>query len=94
MAQAGRQLKTIADWRDWINFDASSDASKAGIRRSPKGPVDQARRLVLRAHVSQRWGLPGGGYRDAAARLSAAGYPTTEHDFKNALRAKRDLRST
>jgi hypothetical protein len=88
MATAARQLKTFADWHDWCRFDTSADASKAGIRRSRKGPVDQARRLVLRAYVRRLWGLPGGGYRDAAERLTAAGYPTTEQDFKNALRAK------
>jgi hypothetical protein len=88
MATAARQLKTIADWHDWYRFDTSADASKAGIRRSRKGSVDQARRLVLRAHVRRFWGLPGGGYGKAAERLTAAGYPTTEQDFKNAHRAK------
>jgi hypothetical protein len=87
-----RQLKTIADWEDWRNFDDGADASKAGIRRSPRGPVDQARRLVLRAHVRRRWGLPGGGYKGAAKRLTAAGYPTTGQDFKNARRGPGEVR--
>ena len=74
--------RMLLDHRD------GSDASPAGVNRSSKGPVDQARRLVIRLYVSRLWGLPGGGYREAAARLTAAGYPSTEQDFKNALRAK------
>lgn len=73
-------------------FDDGADASKAGIRRSREGPVDQARRLVLRAHVRRRWGLPGGNYKETANRLTAAGHPTTEQDFKNARRGPDELR--
>jgi hypothetical protein len=35
--------------------------------------------------------LPGGRYRAATARLTAAGYLTTEQDFKNALRTTKVL---
>jgi hypothetical protein len=84
----GGQLRTIADWRCWVDFRDGSDASKAGVHRSAKGPVDQARRLVIRAYRFQEWGLPGGDYKIAAAQLTEAGHPTSEHDFKNAGRAK------
>jgi hypothetical protein len=88
--KCGRQLKTIADWRNWQNFQAGSDASRAGIRRSARGLVGQAKRLLLRAYGRRKWGLPGGDYRKGADSLTAAGYPTTEQDFKNALRARLD----
>ncbi len=84
----GAQLKTIADWRRWVDYQNGADASGAGVRRSPKGPVDQARRLFMRAYRRRLWGLPGLDYKAAAERLTAAGYPTTEQDFKNAARAK------
>jgi hypothetical protein len=84
----GAHLKTIADWRRWLDYQNGSDASGAGVHRSSKGPIDQARRLVVRAYRFRQWGLPGGDYRVAAARLTAAGYPTTEQDLKNAGRAK------
>src|SRR5690242_5580639 len=74
-SRAPAQLRTISDWQLWLDHRDGSDASAAGVNRSSKGPVDQARRLVIRAYVSRRWGLPGGGYREAAARLTAAGYP-------------------
>ena len=85
---AEKQLKTIADWRCWRDYQNCSDASRAGEHRSSKGPVDQARRLVVRAYRYRQWGLPGGGYKLAAARLTQAGHTTTEQDFKNAGRAK------
>jgi hypothetical protein len=87
----GAQLKTIADWRRWLDYRDGSDASGAGVHRTSKGVVDQARRLVVRAYRYKQWGLPGGDYRAAAARLTQAGYPTTEQDFKNAGRAKGSL---
>jgi hypothetical protein len=82
------QLKTIADWQNWLDYRDGSTASNAGINRSAKGPVDQARRLVIRAYRRSAWGLPGGDFKGAAARLTAAGYPTTEQDFKNAARGE------
>jgi hypothetical protein len=81
------QLRTIADWRRWVDYRDGVNASRAGINRSSKGPVDQARRIVIRAYRLRQWGLPGGNYRAAAASLTQAGYPTTEQDFKNAGRA-------
>src|SRR5712691_1439127 len=84
----GAQLRTIADWRRWLDHRDGTDASRAGVHRSSRGPVDQARRLVVRAYRRGQWGLPGGDYKGAAARLTQAGYPTTEQDFKNAGRAK------
>jgi hypothetical protein len=88
--KCGGQLKTLADWQRWQNFRAGTEASRAGVRRSTRGLVDQARRLVLRAHVCRKWGLPGADYRKGAEGLTAGGYPTTEQDFKNALRGKLD----
>jgi len=86
----GRRLKTIADWEDWQQFLAGTAASVAGIRRSKGGVVQQALRIVRKAYVWQLWGLrrrgPGSSYREVAERLSAAGYPTKEQDFKNASR--------
>src|SRR5436190_6258005 len=87
----GCQLKTIADWLRWQDFQSGIEASAAGVHRSSKGPVDQARRLVVRAYRFRQWGLPGGDYKLAAAQLTQAGYPTTEQDFKNAGRAKGKL---
>jgi hypothetical protein len=85
---AEKQLKTIADWRRWVDYWNGSDATRAGVHRSSMGPIDQARRLVVRAYRFRQWGLPGGDYKSAAARLAAAGYLTTEQDFKNAGRAE------
>src|SRR5207302_4005186 len=86
-----KQLKYIKDWREFQSYSDGTPASKAGIRRSPKGPVEQARKIFLRAYVAGSWGLPGGNYREAAARLTEEGYPTTEKDFKNARRGMRSL---
>jgi hypothetical protein len=86
----GRRLKTMADWADWQQFLAGSAASAAGIRRCKGGVVQQALRIVRKAYVWQVWGLrrrgPDSSYRVVAERLTAAGYPTKEHDFKNASR--------
>ena len=87
----GSQLRTIGDWQRWLDYQNGYDASRAGVRRSSRGPVDQARRIVVRAYRHRAWGLPGGDYEGAAARLTAAGYPTAEQDFKNAGRAKSRL---
>jgi hypothetical protein len=84
----GGQMKTMADWRRWVEYRDSADACRAGVHRSAKGLVDQARRLVIRAYRGRQWGLAGGSYKDAATLLTTAGYPTTEQDFKNAARAR------
>jgi hypothetical protein len=63
-----KPLKYISDWREFQAYEAGTLASRAGVRRSSKGPVEQARNLVLRAYVARAWGLPGDNYRDAAAR--------------------------
>jgi hypothetical protein len=63
-------------------------ASTTSAACTATAEADQARRLVVRAYRFRQWRLPGGDYRVAAARLTAAGYPTTEQDFKNAGRAK------
>jgi hypothetical protein len=87
----GDQLKTIADWRRWREYRDGDAASVAGVNRSSKkGVVDQARRLVIRAYRQREWGLPGGDYKTASARLTQAGaaYRTTEDDFKNAGRSQ------
>ena len=86
-----KHLKTIADWHRWCEYRSGSSASRAGVRRSTKGTVEQARKLVVRAYRHGQWGLPGGNYKQAAERLTAAGYPTKEQDFKNAGRAKGKL---
>jgi hypothetical protein len=87
-AQQDLLKKTIADWQRWLDYRNGIEASRAGVHRSSKGVVDQARRLVVRAYRFQQWGLPGGDYKVAASSLTQAGYPTTEQDFKNAGRAK------
>ena len=85
----GGQLKTIADWGRWCDYRDGAAATAAGVNRSmKKGIVDQARRLVVRAYRRGEWGLPGGNFKGAAARLTEAGYPTTEDDFKYAGRGK------
>jgi hypothetical protein len=53
--------------------------------------VAQALRILRRAYVRRKWGLPGGSYKPAADSLTAAGYRTKEQDFKNALRDKSPL---
>jgi hypothetical protein len=85
------QLKTEADWRRWEEFQAGAAASQKGVRRSKDGVVGQALRIFRRAYVRRKWGLPGGSYQRAAESLTAAGYPTKEQDFKNALRDKSPL---
>lgn len=85
------QLKTLTDWRRWEEFQAGTVASQHGVRRSKGGVIGQALRIFRRAYVRRDWGLPGGSYKGAAEALTAAGYPTTEQDFKNALRDKAQL---
>jgi hypothetical protein len=86
----GRRLKTMADWEDWQQFLAGTAASAAGVKRCKGGVVQQALKIIRKAYVWQLWGLrrrgPGSSYREVAERLTAAGYPTKEHDFKNASR--------
>ena len=83
-----RVLKTLDDWGMWSEYRAGAQASQMGVRRSSGGVVDQARRVFLRAYVRGLWGLPGGDYKGIAEWLTAAGYPTSENDLKNAKRAK------
>jgi DNA polymerase type B, organellar and viral len=85
----GHRLKTIADWRDWQEFLAGASASGAGVRRSKNGVVQQALRIFWKAYTKQRWGLPGKAYREAAERLTAAGYTTKEQSFKDTLRDRK-----
>jgi hypothetical protein len=87
----GGQLRTLADWHRWEQFQAGTVASQNGVRRSKDGVVGQAARIFRRAYVRRKWGLPGGSYKRAADSLTAAGYPTKEQDFKNALRDKSRL---
>jgi hypothetical protein len=87
----GGQLRTLADWYRWQQFQAGTVASQKGVRRSKDGVVGQALRIFRRAYVRRKWGLPGGSYKPAANSLTAAGYPTREQDFKNALRDKSPL---
>jgi hypothetical protein len=70
---------------------AGTGASQRGVRRSKAGVVGQALRVFRRAYVRRGWGLPAGSYRNAAGALTSAGYPTTDQDFKNALRDKNPL---
>jgi hypothetical protein len=85
------QLRTLADWQRWEQFQAGSVASQHGVRRSKDGVVGQAIRIFRRAYVRRKWGLTGGSYKRAADSLTAAGYTTKEQDFKNALRDKSPL---
>jgi hypothetical protein len=85
----GHRLKTLMDWRHWQEFLAGASASAAGVRRSKNGVVQQALRIVWKAYTKRRWGLPGKAYREAAERLTAAGYPTKEQSFKDTLRDRK-----
>jgi hypothetical protein len=63
------------------------------FRDGTLGIVDRALRVVIKAYANGRcalrWGLPGGKYREAAARLKAAGFAwVREQTFKDALRGK------
>jgi hypothetical protein len=88
----GRRLRTRADWEDWQQFLAGTKASEAGVRRTKGGVVQQALRIFIKALVWSEWGLrKKGTHRALAEKLSAAGYPTNEHAFKNA--AKRGPRA-
>jgi hypothetical protein len=82
-------LRTMEDWQNWREFRAGREASKAGVRRGPGGPVAQAKRLFIRAWVRGEWGLPGGAYRETAAALTEMGHDAKEQDFKNAARRYR-----
>jgi hypothetical protein len=85
------QLRTLADWRRWEQFQAGTAASQNGVRRSKDGVAGQAVRIFRRAYVRREWGLPGGSYKPSADSLTATGYPTKAQDFKNALRDKEPL---
>ena len=87
----GRMLKTIRDWHDFVAFWQGAVPSAAGIRRSRKGPLDQARCLFIRLYVAGLAGLPGSGYEAAAKMLTEAGYPTRSQDFKDAKRRTKAL---
>jgi len=86
-----RTLRTIRDWRDFEAYWHGEQASKAGTRRSAGGPLDQARRWVIRAYAVGAWGLPGTGFKDAAKALTNAGYPSTAKDFDNARQRPKPL---
>jgi hypothetical protein len=81
-----QKLRDAADGYRWLVYRDSDPAARAGINRSAKGPVEQARRLVVRAYNRRAWGLPGGDYKAAAVLLTNAGYRTTPQDFKNGSR--------
>jgi len=87
-AGGGHRMKTLDDWRAWQEFVGGASASAAGVRRS-KRVVQQALRIFWKAFTKRRWGLPGKSYREAAERLTAAGYPTKEQSFKDALRDRK-----
>ena len=78
------QLKTLADWEAWENYLAGAAASRAGVRRSRKGVVDQARRMLVRAWVRGLWGLPPLRQQGIADLLTKAGYTTSLNDVKKA----------
>jgi hypothetical protein len=79
----------MADWHAWQDFLAGDSASRAGVRRSKHGVAQQALRIIWKAYAKSRWGLPGKSYREAAERLTAAGYPTKEQSFKDTLRDRK-----
>jgi len=81
-AGEGRRLKTVADWEDWQQFLAGTAASRAGVRRSKQGIVQQALRVSFNAFFWQKWGLIRGKGRDfrwAAEQLTAAGHKGARH---------------
>jgi hypothetical protein len=89
-AGEGRRLKIVADWEDWQQFLAGTAASRAGVRRSKHGIVQQALRVFFKAFFWQKWGLIRGKGRDfrwAAEQLTAAGHKVKEQDIKNAGRS-------
>jgi hypothetical protein len=53
------QLRTLADWRRWEEFQAGTVASQHGIRRSKGGVIEQALRIFRRAYARRDWGLLG-----------------------------------
>ncbi len=54
--------------------------------------MGQAKRIVMKAFTLREWGFKSDRtYKDFANHLTAAGYPTTDVDIKNAKRAKFDL---
>jgi len=90
-AGEGRRLKTVADWEDWQQFLAGTAASRAGVRRSKHGIVQQALRVFFKAFFWQKWGLIRGKGRDfrwAAEQLTTAGHKVKEQDIKNAGRSE------
>ena len=84
-------LKSLMDWERWRRYRAEIKLSKKGVRRSKGGIVDQAKRVVLKAFTTRRWGLPGTGYRQMAEHLSEHGFVTTLDQVKYAKRAKTEL---
>ncbi len=81
-------LKTMSDWKSWIEYRKTAEVSKKGVRPSPGGLIEQFRRNFLRGYVRSHWGLPGDDYEGVAAFLTKQGYETSEHDLKNAKRSK------
>jgi len=77
----------IVGWRR--RRQAGTEASREGVGRGPDGVVGQARKVVLKAYALRQWGFKAGRtYRALADHLTAAGFPTSEMDVKNAKRAK------
>ena len=82
------QLKTEADWNDWIEFRKRDDLAIASGHRGRGTLLQQAIREYLRRYANAENGYVGGRYKYLAQELTNAGYQITETDLKNAKRTK------
>jgi len=80
-------LKTEADWMRWSEYRVRRTLRQSGQLQGKGKLVDQAKRMFLKAYAQGLWNLSGGDYANAAKRLTAAGYPTSANDLKNAKRS-------
>ena len=81
-------LKTEADWASWLDVRKRDDLAVVTGHRAKGTLFEQAKREWLRAYANAENGHSGGRYKEIAAALTDAGYPTTVTDLKNAKRAK------
>ncbi len=82
------QLKTEADWKNWIEFRKRDDLAITSGHRGRGTLLQQAIREYLRRYTNAENGYAGGKYKYLAQELTKAGYQITETDLKNAKRAK------
>ena len=85
-----RCLMTVTDLTDFLDYYNGAHLKSNGLHRSKKGPVEVAKRQVLRAFTRGLWGLNNQRVtaRQLATFLTSGGYATTLSDVKNASRRK------